>query len=372
MLFHSSLRKEMSRTFGATVVLLATIVITMLLIRTLNLATRGSVNPTEIIVVLGYTFLVHAPTILTLSLFISIVATLSRMYRDSEMVIWFSAGQGLGSFVKPLFRFVWPMLLMIAAFALFGRPWANQQQNVLRDRFEHRNDLERVAPGQFQESAGGNRVFFIDKDSIDGKSAGEVFIAANERGKETITTARAGVIDSVAGDRFLMLSRGQRLERSLENPGTKISEFEQYGVLMDEKAEQANLVIPVRTMASVDLIRGRTSAQLGELSFRLGIALAAVNFVLIALVVSGTNPRVGRNGNLLQSLLTFVVYSNLVTLGSSRIASGTSSFLAFTLALHGGVLVASLAMLAKLHWNWTVVGSLRSRRRPALANRVET
>jgi lipopolysaccharide export system permease protein len=34
MLFHSSLRKEMARSFGATVVVLATIVMTMLLIRT--------------------------------------------------------------------------------------------------------------------------------------------------------------------------------------------------------------------------------------------------------------------------------------------------------------------------------------------------
>nr|MBP6853610.1 LptF/LptG family permease [Rhodoferax sp.] len=96
MLFHSSIRKEMARSFGATVVVLATIVMTMLLIRTLSLAQRGSVNPTEVAIVLGYTVLGHALTILTLSLFIAIVGTLSRMYRDSEMVIWFCAGQGLG------------------------------------------------------------------------------------------------------------------------------------------------------------------------------------------------------------------------------------------------------------------------------------
>lgn len=372
MLFHSSLRKEMARAFGATVVVLATIVITMLLIRTLNLATRGSVNPAEIIVVLGYTVLGHAPTILTLSLFVSIVGALSRMYRDSEMVIWFSAGQGLGSFVKPLFRFVWPMLLMIAALALFGWPWANQQSKALRDRFESRNDLERVSPGQFQESAGGNRVFFIDKDSVDGKSAGEVFIASTERGKETITSARAGVIEIVGGDRFLLLSRGQHLERSLEKPGTKLSEFEQYGVLVDGKGEQIERATPVRSVPTAALIQDRTQRSLGELSWRLGIAIAAVNFVLIGLVVSGTNPRVGRNGNLLLSLFTFVVYYNLVNLGSSRIAAGASNFWSFMIALHGGALMASLLMLAKLHWNWTFSGSLRRRRRPGLADRVAT
>ena len=95
MLFHSSLRKELARSFGATLVVLVTIVMTMTLIRTLGLATRGSVNPQDVMMVMGYVVLGYLPTILTLCLFIAIVGTLSRMYSDSEMVIWFAAGRGL-------------------------------------------------------------------------------------------------------------------------------------------------------------------------------------------------------------------------------------------------------------------------------------
>jgi lipopolysaccharide export system permease protein len=214
MLFHSSIRKEMARFFGATVVVLATIIMTMLLIRTLKLAQRGSVNPTEVVVVLGYTVLGHAPIILTLSLFVAIVGTLSRMYRDSEMVIWFSAGQGLGAFIWPLLRFVWPILVMIAALALFGLPWSQQQSQQLRDRFESRSDMDRVAPGQFQESAGGKRVFFIDKDSVGGTSAGEVFIAATERG---VPHARGANLDAVRL-RNGVLSAASRAGRRRRSP----------------------------------------------------------------------------------------------------------------------------------------------------------
>ncbi|MBC7683556.1 MAG: LptF/LptG family permease, partial [Ferruginibacter sp.] len=95
MLFHSSIRKELARGFGATLVALITIVMTMMLIRTLGQAAKGSVNPSEVMMVLGYTVLGYLPTILTLSLFVAIVSTLSRMYSDSEMVIWFASGQGL-------------------------------------------------------------------------------------------------------------------------------------------------------------------------------------------------------------------------------------------------------------------------------------
>lgn len=352
MLFHSSIRKEMSRTFGATVVVLATIVMTMLLIRTVGLASRGSVDPGEVMMVLGYTVLGHAPTILTLSLFVAIVATLSRMYQDSEMVIWFSSGRGLGSFLLPLAQFAWPICLAIAVLAIFVWPWSHEQSQTLRERFEQRSDLERVIPGQFQESASGNRVFFIDKDSIGGKTAGQVFIAATEKGKQIITSARGGRIETIGTDRFLLLSKGQRLESTLGKPSYKLSEFEEYGVLVDEKVQRVARALPPRVLTTRALWIAGTAPFLGELSWRFGLALASLNFVLVGLAFSAVNPRVGRNGNLMFALFTFVVYYNLVNLGASRIASDTADFWTFNLALHGGVFLLTGLLLLKRHWNW--------------------
>ncbi len=341
----------MSRTFGATVVVLATIVMTMFLIRTVGLASRGSVDPAEVMMVLGYTVLGHAPTILTLSLYVATVATLSRMYRDSEMAIWFSSGRGLGSFLLPLVRFAWPIWLLIAVLALFAWPWSNQQSQTLRDRFEKRSDLERVSPGQFQESASGDRVFFIDKDSIGGKTAGQVFIAATENGKQIVTSARAGRIEAVGSDRFLLLSNGQRLENQLASPAVKISEFEQYGVLVDDKVREDARALPPHVLSTRALLAGRSAAFQGELSWRFGLLLASVNFVLIALVFSAVNPRVGRNGNLILSLFTFIVYYNLVNLGTSRIGNGSTDFWTFNLLLHGGVFAMTGLLLIVRHWN---------------------
>ena len=99
MLFDSSLRKELGRSFGATLVVLVTIVMTVMLIRTLGQASVGRVNPSEVMLVMGFTVLGHLPTILTLSLFVAINATLTRMYTASEMVVWFSSVMGIVSFM---------------------------------------------------------------------------------------------------------------------------------------------------------------------------------------------------------------------------------------------------------------------------------
>ena len=361
MLFHSSLRKELARSFGATLVVLVTIVMTMTLIRTLGLATRGSVNPQDVMMVMGYVVLGYLPTILTLCLFIAIVGTLSRMYRDSEMVIWFAAGRGLSAFLAPLFRFAWPVLLVVAALALIVWPWANQQTQELKYRYGKRGDLERVAPGQFQESASGTRVFFLDKDTPDNKTGKNIFISTNEHGKETVTSARSGRIEGIGDGQFLVLANGQRLESS-GGEQLRISEFEELANRVGANELAAREIAPAKTRSTLALVREPTPIHLGELAWRLGLALAALNFVVIAVSVSSANPRAGRSGNLVFALFAFVVYFNLLNLGQSWVSAGRIGFGGFLLALHGGVLVAGLLWLAKQHNNWTLRQLLHRRR----------
>ncbi len=362
MLFHSSLRKELARSFGATLVVLVTIVMTMTLIRTLSQASRGSVNPQEVLMVMGYTVLGYLPPILTLSLFIAIVGTLSRMYRDSEMVIWFASGRGLSAFLGPLMRFAWPILLATALLALVIWPWANQQTQDLKDRYGRRGDIERIAPGQFQESASGKRVFFLDKDTPDNRSGRNIFISTLERGKETVTSARSGRIDAIGDSQYLMLSNGQRLESNVGRNELKISEFEEYGSKVGAVELGMDNSAPVKTRSTLSLVLEPTLVNQGELAWRIGLALAALNFVVIAVTVSSVNPRAGRSGNLVFALFAFVLYYNLLNLGQNWITSGRFAFGPHLLALHGGAALIGLGWLARQHNNWTLRSLLLRRR----------
>lgn len=353
MLFHSSIRKELARSFGATLIVLVTVVMTMTLIRTLGQASRGSFNPSDVMLVMGYNVLAFLPNIMTMGLFVATVATLSRLYRDSEMVIWFNSGVGLKDFLPPLFRFAWPVLLAVAALALFVLPWSNRQIEDMRSHYENRGDLERVEPGQFQESAGGNRVFFIEKSLLNQQIASNVFIATTENGKETVTAARRGRIQVAGDDRFLVLENGQRLENSIGKTDLKISEFAQYSILVGQGALGSKDEIPLNTISSLALLRQPSPVHWGEVSWRIGFALAAINLMILALAVSRVNPRVGRSGNLVFSLLTFQIYLNLLNLGQTWIATEKIGFAPFMLLLHGGALAACLLWLAKRHNNWS-------------------
>ena len=352
MLFHSSLRNELARSFGATLVVLVTIVMTIMLIRTLGQASQGSVNPSEVGLVMGFTMLGHLPTVLTMSLFIACVGTLSRNYLESEMVIWLVSGKGLRSFLRPMLRFAWPMLLAVGVLVLLVWPWSNHQISELKERFERRGDLERVSPGQFQESANGLRVFFINKDSVENKEGKNVFISSTDHGKQAMTSSKIGHIESIDDERFLILNIGQRVEQTLGESDIKISEFKVYGTRISQDVKAASIT-PAKAVSTLQLISQPTPQFLGELAWRIGLVIAAFNLVVISLAITSANHRVGRGGNLALALFIFVVYYNFINLGQSWISVGKVQFLPFLIALHGGVLCAALTWLTIRHNHWT-------------------
>jgi lipopolysaccharide export system permease protein len=379
MLFHSSIRRELSRSFGAVLVVLITVVMSMLLIRTLGLAAKGSVNPRDVIMLMGYSVLGNMPTIMTLALFIATTNTLSRLYRDSEMAVWFSSGQGLWRFAAPVFRFAWPILLVIALLAVFVWPWSFEQTQTLRQRYQTRGDLERVAAGQFQENAEGTRVFFVERgptpangasstptatqsttpalpaelQNID-RTARNIFIAAREDNKQITTSAQAGRLDVLEDSQVLVLLNGQRIDQNNGESEVRISQFEEYGSTISRKRLSQATTRPPRSVSTLDLLKNRTPAHMAELSWRIGLTLAAINLLLLSLVVSAVNPRAGRGLGLTLALLIFVVYYNMLSLGIGRIAAERVSLGVWLVLLHGGALLGTLAWIAARHnqWSW--------------------
>ena len=353
MLFDSSIRKELGRSFGATLVVLITVVMTMMLIRTLGQAAKGNVSPSDVMLVMGFTVLSHLSTILMLSLFVAIVGTLTRMYRDSEMVIWFASGRGLGALVRPLIRFAWPVLLIVAVLGLWVWPWSNQQVQQMREQFEQRSDVDRIAPGEFQESSDGQRVFFIDKESVSSESASNVFIVDNSNDKEVVTSAKSARLQIVDGVKTAVLSDGQRIETKADGAGLRISQFEEYAVRLSDKGSASARATATKSMPSAALLRSTAPNERAELGWRIGLPLAALNFVLLALGITSANPRAGKSTSLAIALLAFVAYYNLMTVGQSWVVSGRMTMTQFLLGLHGGVFVIAVAAILARHYRWS-------------------
>ncbi|MDW8335924.1 MAG: LPS export ABC transporter permease LptF [Tepidimonas sp.] len=356
MLFESSLRRELARAFGAALVVMLTVVLTMLLVRTLGQASRGEVDPQALLLFLTYALLGQLGVVLTVALLAAVVGTLARLQRDSELVIWRSCGIGLSGLLRPIARFAWPVWLAVAALALLVAPWSQQQRDELRQRYEQRSDLQRVTPGQFQESANGRRVLFVDRQAQAGHSGRHVFVASTEAdGSLSVVTARAGQLHTDAQGTWLTLHDGQRWLRPADGQGRELAAFERYTIHIADPPP-GDLELRRRSALPTWVLLGRADApHQAELAWRVGLVASAMNLTLLALAVTSAQPRVGRGGNLLFMLLAFVVYYNLLGLGQDWATRGRVDPWAFALALHATVALGTLAWLAwrdAPRWRW--------------------
>jgi lipopolysaccharide export system permease protein len=345
MLFDSSLRRDLSKSFAATLIVILTITITMFLIRTLGQATSGTISPQDVVLLLGFISLQNVATILSLSLFIAVVGTLTRLYRDSEMVIWFASGVSLLRFVRPVFQLAWPVLLMVALLALFAWPWSNREIEALKFRYEQRTDLARIAPGQFQVSGDGRRVFFIDREADQGSLARNVFVLERREGTESVTSARSGRIETDGGERHIVLERGQRNDLDLDTGEKRIARFDTYRVLVGGAPRSAIDNLPPKARSSWQLLAQPTPRHLGELTWRIGLAVGGVNLLLLGIGLAAGNPRRAGSWNLLFALLAFVVYYNLLSLTQAWVAGGKLGMGGALLSVHGGTLALALMLL---------------------------
>ncbi|WP_457427199.1 LPS export ABC transporter permease LptF [Roseateles sp. P5_E7] len=345
MLFDSSTRSELAKSFGVTLVVILTIMLTSTLIRTLGQAAGGNVAPQDVVLLMGYATISHMATMLILSLFIAVVITLGRFYRESEMTIWFASGIPLSRFVRPVLRMAWPVLLAVVVLELIVWPWGNQNSAELRDRYQKRSDLSRVAPGQFQSSRDGSRVFFIERDGDNAATGRNVFILANQHERESVTTASRGRLDMEGDDRFLVLDHGQRNETQLKTGEKSLARFEQYKVLTDTQVLANASQLPPKATATLDLLRLPTPKNQGELAWRLGMILGGINMALLGVGLSASNPRRASNWNLLFALLAFVVYFNLINLSQSWVGNGRTSLPRALIGVHGSALFLALAAI---------------------------
>jgi lipopolysaccharide export system permease protein len=154
---------------------------------------------------------------------------------------------------------------------------------------------------------------------------------------------------------FLLLSNGQRLESNLSTNELKISEFEVYGTQVSNDVLGTNATEPAKIQNTLTLLNHLNSASSqAELSWRFGMIVAVLNFVIIGLAVSSVNPRVNKSFNLVFSLFTFVTYYNLINLGQSWIVSGKVAASSYMMSLHGGIFVLAVLWLVKGHNNWSL------------------
>ena len=327
MIFHRALLREFAGLAGAVFMTLFAISVTTRLIRLLGDAAGGAIPSDAVVAFIGFFSLGALPVLLSLTMFISVLLTLTRNWRDSEMVIWFTSGLSLTAWLKPVMLFALPQFAVITVLSLFISPWAAQMGEQYQSRIKARDDVTRVNPGVFGETGNKERVFFVESVSGDSSTVQNVFVASVQQQRTGVSMSRSGHTELAPnGDRFIVLENGRRYEGTPGDPEYRITEFDRYAARIETTEANQPQQLTHKTQPTWGLIVNPTNPNLGELLWRIGVPISAMVLVLLAIPMSFVNPRAGRSVNLLFALATYIVSSNLLSVSQARVAQGRMDF----------------------------------------------
>lgn len=344
MIFRRAILREFANHAVAVFLALLAIWVTTTLIKLLGQAASGKLASEAVLALLGLWIINYLPILLEVTLFIAVLMTLSRGYRDSEMIVWFSSGMSLTAWIRPVIVFAAPLVVVIAVLSLFLSPWAIQSMEQYTNRLAQQEDISRASPGRFIESPRADRVYFFESIDGDVREVQNVFASSVQNNKLGVMMSKRGYQETRPnGDRFLVLLNGRRYEGQ---PGTseyKVMDFERYAVRI-ETPETQDVQSSTKALSTLALIETPTDGHKAELLWRVGVPLLAFNLALLAIPLSFVNPRAGRSLNLILALLTNFVYLNLISIAQAWVAQGRLRFEFGWWVVHFAMLLLLLAL----------------------------
>lgn len=360
MLFQRALLRELTGTGIAVFLVVLAIGISRQLVRMLDLAAGGSVPTDSVFALLGFSAIFYLPLVLSVTLFLAVLLVLTRAYRDSEMIVWFTSGLGLTAWIRPIFLFAAPLVMIIGVLSLGLSPWAEEKTQEYKRILESRNEATALAPGLFKEARSADLIYFIESFDPLSNRINNVFIQSIENGKSVVTAALSGYLDTLpTGEIYLVLEKGRRYEGEAGSPEFRIVDFAKLGRHIETAAAKADAPT-MKSMPTMELIRKPGPQPEAELFWRLALPIMSLLLTFIAIPLSYVNPRIGRSFNLMVAILVFATYYNWISFGQSHLGQGNIGLAAATLMTHG--LMALIVWLV-FRRQLSIYGLLRSIRR---------
>ena len=324
MLYQNKLKNELFYNSLSTILILSGIVVAQRGVVVFRLASKGIIPNDSILTILVFSLLKYLPILLTLTLFLTILLTLSRWFRDSEMMIWFSSGLGLTSFIRPILFFSLPIILLIGFLSLYLSPWATQKSEEYKAGLKNRDELATISPGSFKESKNKDRVFYVEGFGDLGSKVKNVFVQSDQNGKLGIIVSNEGsrLSTSTDKDEYIVLKKGKRYEVNHENNNFTEIKFDDYGFLVERKLPPIIDVNQVEAMPTALLLLTNGNREIAEFVWRVSLPISGMVLIILAIPLSFINPRSGRSVNIIIAIMVFAIYNNLMGVTQSYINLG--------------------------------------------------
>ena len=274
-------------------------------------AVNGLLPTNMIVQVIGLQTLIALEMLIPISLYLSVVMALGRLYVDSEMTALFALGWTLERVMGIVFGLSLCTAVIVAGLSVVARPWAYTRSHELASLAEASLNSNNMQPGTFYVTGkGGERTIYIERRKGPAAPAGGVFVQLRLPGGGT------RVIYAVSIEQLSPVERGPRFHLS----GAHVYDIDVDGsaseVVLNANNLNLHLVSPSvhppdysAIAASTTHLRSSDSApDIAEFQWRQSTPVTTLLLGMLGVPLSRAHPRQHRNTKVGIAILIYAGY----------------------------------------------------------------
>lgn len=323
MIIYHYLSKQLFRATASVTAILLMIFVGGRFIKYMAEAAQGRLAGEVLLLIMAYRLPSFLELILPLGIFVGILLAYGRLYLDSEMTVLSASGvshwQIVGYTLIPTFC----LMSVVALLTFWGSPWGTDKYERIIYEQRHQSGFETLSPGRFHSSKDKSRVTYAENLSDDEKRMENIFMAQGRGDEHVMITAASGArrIDPATGIQYLDLFDGYRYEGRIGHADHQVVKFQRSTVKLAD-AEVVKEVKKIKAAATSTLFEREDPAAQSELQWRFSLPILVPIVVLLAVPLSKVNPRQGRYGKVLPSIMLYLIYVWLLSACKAKVADG--------------------------------------------------
>lgn len=281
----------------------------------------------ELMPIVFFNMLRDIPLIVTLSFFLSIILSISQLYKTSEAIVMNAIGIGrkhFGIIIQPFVILVFSSMLVFTTYII---PVAKFEKNIIESKAENSSEFSFITEGEFEEFKNGDIVFFASKsNSIDEalvQNMEEIFIYAHNNNSPVIVVAPEAIkfINPENQGTYLRLKNGTRYQGFPGQDNKKILDFDLYDleIISGDFKDSINISSTIESTKTSELLVIGDYLALSELQWRISQPISILVFAFLGILLGQTSPRGGKGLGLIFGLVIFILYNNCLIIVKSAI-----------------------------------------------------
>ena len=281
----------------------------------------------ELIPLVGFNMLRDLPIIFSLSFFLSIIVTISQLYKSSEAIVMNSIGLNDKNFIHLIQPMILISFIIVFFLSIFAVPWAKDQKSYEEDKTLNASEFSFITEGKFENFKDGDIVFYASESNAvntDGvQDMEEIFIYAVNNGKPIIVLASEATkyMNSESKSVYLRLKDGYRYEGLPGSENISILDFNQYDleIVSGEAQKSISTYLEIEEKTTINLVIEGGALAAAELQWRISQPISIFILSVFGVFLGKSSPRTGKGINLIIGLVVFLLYNNTLLIAKSSI-----------------------------------------------------